>query len=124
MIRTNRTITEIIQSHNPKEVTEQLNKLLEDKAIFEPVITSEDYHPAIGHYAKVRWQETFCEPENAKDRAELKGKSYYCGECPFFVLHHDRRIKYSVCNEGHEVWFDKPACIGLYEKIEKGEIEL
>lgn len=82
MIRTNRTITEIIQSHNPKEVTEQLNKLLEDKAIFEPVITSEDYHPAIGHYAKVRWQETFCEPENAKDRAELKGKSYFFRAAP------------------------------------------
>ena len=124
MIRRNYLKTDIVQSHDPIKVTEEVNRILEEKAECEPEVTQEGYHPKIGHYAKLRWRERITIPEDARDRAELNGKTYVCGECPFFVLQQDRRIKNSVCNKGAKTWYDHSACICLYEMIEKGEIEL
>ena len=124
MIRKDYLKTDIVQSHDPLKVVEKLNALLEEKADCEPQITQEGYHPKIGHYAKVRWSERITIPEDARDRANIKGVNLCCGECPFFVLQNDRRIKHSVCNQGTRTWYEKAACVELYEMIEKGEIEL
>ncbi len=124
MIRKSYRQREIIQSQNPNEVNDRLNRLMEEKALQDPEITKEDYDPAIGHYVYVQWTVEIREPEDARDRAELEGKKYCCGECPFYVLQKDKRIKHSVCNKGNKTWYEHSACIELYEMIEKGEIEL
>lgn len=122
MIRKNYYQTEIIQSHDPSKVTIKLNSVLEGRANDDAEITQEGYHPKIGHYAKVRWRQNVVIPENASDRLELKGVTIYCGECPFFQLQSDRRIKYSVCNNGQKTYYDRRACDELCEMVEKGEV--
>lgn len=64
------------------------------------------------------------EPETKADEYKLKGIEYVCGDCPYFQLNHDRRIKYSICGEGNKVSYCDKACDYLYEQIETGAIEL
>lgn len=123
MIRTEREINRTIQEKSPEVFDAKLNSLMEEVALKNP--SSERFFDAsIGHCAYVKWTETIIEPENARDEYSLKGIEYVCGECPFFVLQKDRRIKYSVCNKGEKVWYEHSACVELYELIKKGDVEI
>ena len=123
MIRKDYPKFEILQSKNPEELTEKLNMLMEKIACKSPEVKT-DYDSSIGHFAHVRWQEEIIEPEDIRDEYKLKGIEYVCGQCPFFVLQKDRRIKYSVCNQGTETWYDHKACVELYQMIEDGKVEI
>lgn len=113
----------IIQSKNPKEFEEQFEKLMQEILGKNPNIMT-GFDSSIGHYAHIRWEETIKIPEDARDEANLKGIKYYCGDCPFFVLQKDRRIKNSVCGQGIKTYYEHHACVKLYEMIERGEVEM
>lgn len=75
-------------------------------------------------HAVIRYE---CEEKEAETRADeykLKGIEFRCGDCPFFVLANDKRIKYSLCKKGKKVCYSERACEFLYEQIEKGAWEL
>lgn len=114
---------EILESKNPKQLTDKLNSLLEGVAK-KDVEVKTGFDSSIGHYAHVKWMEDLTIPEDIRDEFALKGIKYVCGQCPFFVLHKDKRIKYHICNKGEHTWYEHSACNMLYEMIEKGEIEL
>ena len=113
----------ILENKNPEEMSQKLNELMEEIACKDADVKT-GFDASIGHYAHVRWEEEIIIPEDIRDEYKLKGIEYVCGECPFFVLQKDRRIKHSVCNKGEKVWYDHSACLKLYEMIERGEIEL
>ena len=50
------------------------------------------------HCAYVVWEEEVKKPEDARDRLSLKGLHVKCGDCPFFELPSDKRIKYVKCH--------------------------
>lgn len=112
-----------VECRDPVEFDSRLEKLLEEVEAMDPQ-TTRFFDASIGHCAYVTWKERIRKPENARDRAELQGKKYVCGECPFFELQKDRRIKHSICNNGERTWYERPACVDLYERIEKGEIQI
>ena len=114
---------EILQSKSPKEMTEKLNELMQKVCKKNPEVQTA-FDSSIGHYAHVRWLEQVTIPEDVRDEFKLQGIQYCCGECPFFILQKDRRIKYSVCNKGEKVRFDDAACVDLYRMIKEGEVEL
>lgn len=113
----------IIQSKDPKEVEKQFEEVLESIGVEADYIRV-DYDSNVGHYAHIRWTKTITEPENVRDEYILNGKRYCCGDCPFFVLQKDRRIKYSLCEKNEKTWFEHDACLKLYEMIDRGEVEL
>lgn len=80
-----------------------------------------------GHCAYITWEEESLKPEGAKDRLSLKGIDIRCGECPFFELPADKRIKFIKCERSERIRrcsYESPACEWLCEEVEKGEIEI
>lgn len=80
-----------------------------------------------GHCAYVVWDEETIIPETASDRLQLKGIDIRCGDCPFFELPNDKRIKFIKCEKSNEPvrsHFDRRACEWLCEQVEKGEVEI
>lgn len=121
MIRLEKEIHKTIQEKSPEAFDEKLNALMEEIALKNP--SSERIFDSVaGHIAYVKWIEIVVEPEDVRDEFILKGTEYVCGECPFFELQKDRRIKYSVCNQGQKVWYEHKACLHLYELIKKGDV--
>lgn len=124
MIRKTVPKFQIIENKNPKQLTEELNSILWDVAEHDNVDVVTGFDSSIGHYAHIRWMEEVVIPESVADEFHLKGIRYVCGECPFFILQQDRRIKHTVCNKGSRTTYDHPACECLYEMVKKGEIEI
>ena len=120
MIRDEYTKTLIIESHSPEEVTEQLNKVLKEYRNCDVKFTK-NYHPSIGHYVDVEWTEVTVIPESVRDEFHLKGITHYCGECPYYHINDDRRMKYSYCEKGNKVWCEREACEQRYIEIKEGE---
>ena len=114
----------IIENKNPVKLTDELNGVLEVIAEHDSINVTTGFDASIGHYAHIRWSEEKVIPESIADEFKLEGIQYCCGECPFFILQQDRRIKHSVCNKGRRTTYDTPACDCLYEMIRKGEIEI
>ena len=124
MIRKIYQQTRIVQSHNPEKVEAELNALMEEHADQTPEISSEGYHPKIGHFAKVRWTVDVAIPEDARDRAKLDGINLFCGECPFYIPKEVRGRSAAACQRGKMIWFEHAACDEIYELLEKGEIKM
>lgn len=80
-----------------------------------------------GHCAYVTWDEETMKPETARDRLSLDGIDFRCGDCPFFELPHDKRIKFIRCDkDGHlkRCSVDSYACEWMCEQIENGEVTI
>lgn len=110
-----------IEERSAKVFDEKLNNLVEEIALCEPDVRRL-FEPSIGYIAFVEWKELIIEPEDARDEYKLKGIEYCCGECPFFKLSEDRRVKKAICEQGEKTYYDRPACAELYERIKKGEV--
>ena len=123
MIRKEITKHKTIQTKSPKEFDDLLEALLAEVALNDPSV-SRFYDGEIGHCAYVEWKVEVIKPENLKDEFKLKGIEYVCGECPFFRLHPDRRVKYTTCQMGVRCSYEDGACERLYEGIQKGEIDM
>lgn len=123
MIERNKERHKTLEIRDPAEFDSQLEKLLAEVEDMHPE-TYRFFDASVGHCAYIKWVEHIREPEDARDRAALQGNRYVCGECPFFQLQKDRRIKHTVCNNGIRTWYEKAACLDLYERIERGEIEI
>ena len=78
------------------------------------------------HCAYVVWEEEVKKPENARDRLSIKGIKVSCGDCPFFELPSDKRIKYVKCQRGvtTRACYERDACEWLCEQIELGNLEV
>lgn len=123
MKRIEKEMNKTIVERNPETFDERLNNLMEDISRKEPHC-ERFFDASIGHCAYVKWTETIIEAEDIRDEYTLKGIEYVCGDCPFFVLQKDKRIKYHICNKGERTWYEHQACLALYEMIEKGEIQI
>ena len=120
MVREEFLQTMIIESHDAEEVTKRLNQVLKEYSALDVTYTK-TYYPEIGHCAHVEWREVTIIPENARDEFQIKGITHYCGECPKFHLSEDKRVKYSFCEKGQKVWYDREACSARYEEIKREE---
>lgn len=80
-----------------------------------------------GHCAYITWEEESLKPEDARDRLYLKGIDIRCGDCPFFELPDDKRIKFIRCEKAQSIRrcsYDSYACDWICEQVEKGEVEI
>lgn len=123
MIQKEITRHKTIQTKSPKEFDEQLERLLEEVALNEPNVTR-IFDSNAGHIAYVSWTVTVIKAEDVRDEYEMNGISYHCGDCPYYEHPKDKRIVYSTCGLGQRANFGKRACVELYEKIQKGDVNM
>ena len=123
MIQTTKEKHKTIQTRDPVEFDDLLEKILEEIQDHHPE-TTRFFDASIGHCAYIKWEEVHRIPEDAADRAQLKGIEYRCIECPYFVISQDKRVKHSECEKGRSTRADARACAKLYEMIEEGKVEL
>ena len=124
MIRTEYEMNLTIQTRDAEEFDARCNDASRTYSNKDVKVTRM-FDAELGFIAFVTWTEREAIPENAKDRAELRGERYVCGECPYYVRPTDGRVKNTDCSyDGSRVWFDKCACETLYLAIEKGEMRI
>ena len=123
MIQKEITRHKTIQTKSPKTFDSELGKLLEEVALCEPEVTR-FYDSEAGHIAYVTWKESIIKAEDVRDEYEMKGISYHCGDCPYYEHPNDKRIVYSTCGLGQRASYGKRACVELYEKIQKGDVNM
>ena len=77
-------------------------------------IKENSYEAIIDYYIVV---ET---PENATDRAHIRGEYHTCDECPHLVKKQDKRFKNLECDNGQRVIACRcdEACEWFYERLE------
>ena len=123
MIQKTRERHRTIQTRDPLEFDNTIEKILEEVKDFNPE-TERFFDASVGHCAYIKWTEEHRIPENAADRFKLRGIEYRCAECPYFAISQDKRIKYSECKKGQSTWAENRACPRLYELIEEGKVEM
>lgn len=116
---------EIIVGSNPADFKTELNNFL--RKLAEQGMKHElQFSPQTGLVAYVRYWETFKVAETKSEEYEIKGELHCCGECPFWILPTDGRVKYTGCQKHFmgapckDTW----CCDEFYEMLEKGEIEI
>ena len=72
------------------------------------------------HVAIIEYYVVVEKPENAADRAHLRGEYHTCDECPHLVKVDDKRVKNLMCDNGQRVIACKcdDACPWFYERLE------
>lgn len=123
MIQTTIKKPYIIEETDAKKFNDLVDEFIESKALQKPEAVVEY---ADGKFiAVIYYEKEVVETETVSDEFKLKGITYVCGECPFYVLSKDKRIKYSECEKGHRrCYYDQPACEELYQLIKEGKVEL
>lgn len=125
MIRKKYKMQRTIECTSAVEFDEKVNAIVQEHSTENvEVIRRMDVK---GHCAYVTWEEESLKPETAKDRLSLKGIDIRCGDCPFFELPDDKRIKFIRCDKDNRLKrcsYDSYACEWMCEQIEKGEVEI
>lgn len=120
MIRQEKKHYASIESKSALEVDKFLNALME---AVKGEANVQRFFAEGKHCAYVDYIEYIVTPENAKDRFELAGEKYFCGECPYFHLNPDRRVKRAICDLGQRgCYYERGACEEFYERLERGEL--
>ena len=114
-----------IETTSAAEFDEKVNEIVELHSTENvEVIRRMDVN---GHCAYITWEREVLKAETASDRLRLDGIDLRCGECIFFELPKDRRIKFVYCEQGGKLRrcsYESNACEWLCEQVEKGAIEL
>ncbi len=82
---------------------------------------------AEGHCAYVTFDCHVNVAESLEDEYNLQGISFTCGECPYFVLPSDKRIKFIRCDKSGQMRrcsSESRACEFLYRAVDNGEVEI
>ena len=112
----------ILECDSAQEFQEKLNLAMREHATKHPEV---EFNKNKGHSAYISWTEEVTIVESIADEFAMKGIRYVCGECPFFELSKDKRVKYTTCGcDVKNTYYERPACESLYEKIKRGEIVL
>ena len=125
MIRKTYEMQSTVLTTSPTEFDEKVNAIVQEHS-------NEDVNvmrTIDGQWlcACITWKEESLKPETASDRLSLKGIDLRCGECKFFELPEDKRIKFVYCEQGGKVRrcsYESNACEWMCEQLERGEIEL
>lgn len=113
----------VITSHDSKDFQNQINNTMREHSRQSPVLEMD----LTSLIASVRYHETVRIPENLADEYQLNGIVITCGECPFFSLPDDKRVKYMMCDKDgslHRCSEDRQACEWLYLEVHKGRVKL
>ena len=112
----------IIESDDPVEFEKRFNQAQEELAPYKSKTTFPTHRGT--HCAYIEYEQNVKVPEDIRDEYALRGISYICGDCPYFRPAEDRRVKHAECEKGQRTTYTTTACVGLYEAIERGEIEI
>lgn len=94
-----------VQCTTAAEFEARVNRILAE--ISEPELTFPD-QPFTAYILGVEWERV---PETLADDFTLRGESYNCGECPYFVRANDLRRRWHTCGFSHTpTREDTPAC--------------
>lgn len=114
-----------VESRDAREFDTLLNRAIRDHAEHNVEVIYK--MNAEGHCAYVTFDCYVNVAESIEDEYALQGISFTCGECPYFVLPSDKRIKFIRCDKsGHRrrCSFESRACEWLYQEFENGGVEL
>lgn len=114
---------EIISTNDAMDFQRQINERMREHSEHSPVLNMDLERLR----ASVRYKVSITIPETLRDEYELDGISYYCGECPFFILPSDKRIKHIICDKGGTIKrcsAERSACDWLYEEIDAGRVKV
>lgn len=114
-----------VNERDAKVFEEALNQKMRDHASKEPeaeIKIFEDHWCGVISYI-----ETVEIPESLWDEFRLEGIDYRCGDCPYFELPNDKRVKFIRCEKDgsiHQRQFTSPACEWLLEQVKRGEVKI
>ncbi len=118
----NRQQTTIILSQTPQEFQEKLNTTLAEMAASQHKYELIFNH-TLGFCAYIVWEEKLQIPETAEDEYRLLGMQFTCGDCPEYMPHQDKRVKYTECGHGvPRCAKGDRACEWFYERLKDGTI--
>lgn len=114
-----------VESRDASEFDQLLNRAVRDHA--EQNVEVIYKMNVEGHCAYVTFDCQIKVAESLEDEYALQGISFTCGECPYFVLPNDKRIKFVICEKSGQrrrCSCTSRACGWFYEAVDSGEIEL
>lgn len=127
MITTTIKQVKVIDAKSAEDYERQFNEVLRELADCKPTFQQDSSNPFL---VFVYYETKEYEPEGYSDAFNLKGKRFYCKDCPSYFEQVDGRKKPRCLKHGVPVRPDRGACeewleqIMLYEKAcEKGFYE-
>lgn len=101
MIYTHKKQFRIVTGSTAAEFQDALNQTMNELAANRDVKNvTYQFNTGAGHCAYIVYDIDAVIPETLADRLELKGIRFYCGDCAYFKLSGDKRIKYTTCGKG------------------------
>lgn len=116
---------EVVEERDAQAFKAELNRIMYEHRHQKPKSTVEI--AGATWRALITFQEEDLTPENARDEFAIQGKTYHCGECPYFELPtHHKNCVWAFCDQDGRLKKrrkESPACDWYLEKIrEEGKL--